>query len=495
MYPKDTLALMDAAVDAIVVIDHRGRMTAVNEAARHSFGYRTDEMLGQNVSMLMPSPDREHHDEYIERHIATGQTRVIGIGREVLAQRKDGSIFPVRLSVGRVPDSMPPRFVGLIRDITAEHEALAEIRLERDRANAYLELNDSILLKLDNDHVIREINARGSELLGAPRDQIRGRDWLELIRGDNERERARFLLTGTLAGSTRGREFDCVDFRGTPLRIYWRCIAMRTAEGAPGGWLISGTDVTERLRREELAALAQDRLTRVARLASMGELAAGVAHELNQPLTAITTYARACERYLQSPEPDLGGVTEAVREIAQEGLRAGEIIHRLRHLVRNDLTERSSASLNTLVEELEVLFNAEARAHETALSIVRGQDLPRVEVDAVQIQQVILNLVRNALESVTANPPSGRRIQLSTALTPEGEVEFSVCDNGPGIAPEVAERLFEPFCTTKPNGSGLGLTISRTVVQSHGGTIGTKPVEPRGVCFYIRLPAVRGNRA
>ena len=212
---------------------------------------------------------------------------------------------------------MPARFVGLIRDVTSEIEATNALKLERDRSNAYLELNDAILLTLDAGKRVLEVNARGCELLGAPRPEIVGREWLGFMRGEAERERALLLLDGALtSGSSREREFDCVDATGAARRIYWRCIARRAADGAPAGWLCSGQDVTEQARAETEKHLAQQRLTRVSRLATLGELASEMAHELNQPLTAITTYARACEHYLAAPQPDLGEVREAAREIA-----------------------------------------------------------------------------------------------------------------------------------------------------------------------------------
>lgn len=494
MYSRESLALMDATIDAVIVIDHRGRMTAVNEATRQLFGYRTDELLGQNVSMLMPSPDRERHDEYIARYIKTGEARIIGIGREVIAQRKDGSLVRVRLSVGRVPDAVPPRFVGLLRDITAEWEATVALKHERDRANAYLELNDAILLMLDEHRRIREINARGSELLGAPREEIHGRDWLELISGDNERERARLLLASALSnGASREREFDGINFAGEPRRIYWRCIARRAVDGAPSGWLLSGTDVTERLRREEDAALAQERLTRVARLATMGELASGVAHELNQPLTAIATYARACDRYLDMPVPDFAELREAVREINSEGLRAGRIIHRLRELVRNDVgDDRGPIDVNAALEELRALLGADARTYETRLEIDFATRLPRVEANAQQLQQVVLNLVRNAFEALAEVPGENRKVSLTTARV-GSSVEIRVTDTGPGIPPAILDRLFHPFVTTKKNGTGLGLAMSRTIVRSHGGAIGTEPAVPQGTGVFVRLPALEGH--
>lgn len=489
MYSQETQALMEAAVDAIIAIDHRGQMTAVNRAAQHLFGYRDFELVGHNVSMLMPEPDRSAHNGYLRHHLDTGEQRIIGLGREVMAQRKDGSVFPARLSVGRVPGSSPPRFVGLLRDVTAEHEATAALKLERDRANAYLELNDAILMRLDTERRIREINARGCDLLGAPAEAILGRNWLDLTHDENERERGRLILASALANNaSREREFDAVDFAGAPRRIHWRCIALRGPDGLAGGWLVSGADVTDRARREESAALAQERLTRVARLASMGEMATGVAHELNQPLTAITTYARACERYLAMPEPDFAELKEAVREIGAEGLRAGRIIDRLRQLVRGDEpTELVPIDLNAAVEDLRPLLAADARVFDTRLEIHAGVDLPRVQGDAAQLQQVILNLVRNAFEALEGGPAGQGVVRLTTSRTADGDVELEVRDNGPGFPVEMSGRLFHPFATTKKSGTGLGLAMSRTILQSHRGTIGIREVAPKGACVYIRL--------
>jgi len=490
MFSKGTLALMQAAVDAIIVIDQRGRMAALNDAACRMFGYSLHELLSENVSMLMPEPDRSAHDGYLARHLETGKARIIGIGREITAQRKDGTTFPARLSVGRIADAGPPRFVGIVRDVSAERDASAVLKLERDRANAYLELNDAILLMLDPERRIVEINARGSDILGAQSIDLHGRDWLQFMHGESERERGRVLLQRALNGTgSREREFDSRGASGDRLRIYWRCIARRDTGGTPAGWLCAGIDVTEQALRAEDTHLAQERLTRVARLATMGEMAAGVAHELNQPLTAITTYARAAERCLEKPVPDLAQVREVVREINAEGLRAGEIIRRLRRMVRTDgLEERAAEDVNVLINEIHSLIAADARVHDSRLRVLLAEDLPRIMVNAVQLQQVVLNLLRNALEALQSRSAGTRDVEISTHQTAEGHVEIQVRDNGPGIDPSVADSLFEPFCTTKGSGTGLGLAISRTIAHAHGGTIGTRPVNPHGACFFLRLP-------
>lgn len=497
MFSRETQALMEATVDAVVVIDHHGRMTAVNDATSRIFGYRADELLGENVSMLMPEPHRNAHDGHLARYLETGVGRIIGIGREVPAQRKDGSVFPMRLSVGRIRESNPPRFVGLLRDVTPEHLAQRALETERDRARAFLELHDSILLEIDAARRVREINARGSELLGAAVPEILGRDWLDLIHGDSERERARTMLTSALAsGQSREREYDGLDLSGERRRVYWRCVARRAADGSPAGWLCSGADVTDRAAREVIARMTQDRLTRVARLATVGELAAGVAHEINQPLTAITTYARACARYLEMPQPDFDEIKEAVREIGTEGLRAAEIVRRLRRMARTDNgDERTPLAVDSLIEELRSLLLADARMYDVRLVFKFGGGLPPVLANGTQLQQVVLNLVRNAFEALGEIPAGSRTVEIATARAADGEVEITVTDNGPGIADSVADKLFEQFTTTKETGTGLGLAISRTVVQAHRGRIGTRKAQPHGAVFYVQLPAAEESLA
>jgi two-component system sensor kinase FixL len=378
MPASDLQALMDAALDAVILIDHVGVITAYNRSAERLFGYASGELLGSNVATLMPEPYRSSHDEYLERYARTGIPHIIGVGREVEALRKDGTVFPAFLSVGRVAGSDAPHFVGFVRDVTTERQARATIQAERDRAEA-----------------------RQSE--------------------------------------------------------------------------------------EQEARRLQERLTHVARMATMGEMAAGIAHELNQPLSAIATYARACERFLEAAEPDLAETRSSLHEIGQEALRAGNIIRRLRQLVTTRASEQVTTDLNALIEDLAVLVQADARIHKTELEIALAPLLPQVMVDRVQFQQMILSLVRNSIEALAETAATARKITIRTAQLQDGQVELSVCDNGPGVAPSMVDRLFMPFATTKPAGTGLGLAISRTIVQAHGGVIGYRPMSPAGACFYIRI--------
>ena len=227
----------------------------------------------------------------------------------------------------------------------------------------------------------------------------------------------------------------------------------------------------------------------VSRFATIGEMAAGVAHELNQPLTAISNYARACERLLRRGKGHEADVMEALAEIGREADRAAAIIRRLRDLVRGQPSERATADLNEVVTEMSELIQSNARVYDVEMRFELAQSLPRVVIDRVQIQHVLLNLLHNAFEALNGAIGAGREVVIRTAAVDAGEVELAVADSGPGIARQVADRLFTPFVTTKPNGTGLGLVSSQTIVRAHDGTLGYRPNAPRGACFFVRLPS------
>lgn len=251
----------------------------------------------------------------------------------------------------------------------------------------------------------------------------------------------------------------------------------------------------ERARDGTLGAAAPEppatlhgRLLNVSRMATIGEMAAGVAHELNQPLTAIANYAQACDRLLARPLTDPSELREALRQITAQTARAADIIRRLRTLARSHQSERAPASPNALVTELRELVQTDAHVHGVQLSLDLAANLPEVFVDSGQIQQVILNFVRNSLDALTQRAVAQPQILIRTSLTSRGDVEFAVIDNGPGLPPEAMARLFDPFFSTKANGTGLGLAISNTIARGHGGSVGYRPNPSTGACFYIVLP-------
>lgn len=230
------------------------------------------------------------------------------------------------------------------------------------------------------------------------------------------------------------------------------------------------------------------RLLNVSRMATIGEMSAGIAHELNQPLTAITNYAHACERLLGRPDVDPGELREALQQISAQAARAAGIIQRLRALAHGQQTTHTSVNLNVLVGELHELLRTDASLHGVEISLDLASDLPDVTADAGQVQHVILNFVRNSLEALGTRPAPNPHIVIRTSSPGTHEVELAVSDNGPGLPPHALGRVFDPFFSTKENGTGLGLAISNSIARAHGGTVGYRPNASGGACFFIVLP-------
>jgi len=247
-------------------------------------------------------------------------------------------------------------------------------------------------------------------------------------------------------------------------------------------------DITDRRRAEDDARVLQERLTHFSRLSTMGEMAAGLAHEINQPLSAIATYARACQRLIAQPDSDASDVVAALEQINAQALRAGEVIRRLRNFVKNREVKREPVDCARLLEDLSTLAETDARLHNIRLRLDCVESLPTVYADPIQLQQVVLNLVRNAIDAMADAPEDRREVVLSTRLDADGEVEVTVADRGTGLAPEATEHLFNPFFTTKASGTGLGLAISRSIVRAHGGRLWHTPNDGCGVKFHFTLP-------
>lgn len=359
-------SILSTVPDAMIVIDDQGMILSFSAAAERLFGYTEAELRGANVSILMPSPDRDRHDNYIRRYLETGEKRIIGIGRVVFAQRKDGSTFPMELSIGEATGEAHPLFTGFIRDLT------------------------------------------------------------------------------------------------------------------------------ERQKTEERLESLQSELIHVSRVSAMGTMASTLAHELNQPLTAIANYVEASRDMLAKPEPDdFPMIREALDDTAKEALRAGHIVRRLRDFVARGEVEKTIENLPTLINEAAVLGLIGAREKAVEPRFDLNPYASPVLVDKVQIQQVLINLIRNAVEAMADGPV--RRLTVSSRLDVPGFVRVIVADTGPGISPEVAAQLFTAFVSTKADGMGLGLSICRTIVEANGGRIWAQPGEEGGTEFHFTLVSAKAG--
>ena len=356
-------SILATVPDAMVVIDEHGIMLSFSAAAERTFGYSEAEVVGRNVKMLMPSPDRERHDQYLENYLTTGKRKIIGIGRVTTGLHRDGSTFPMELSVGEAWLGERRIFTGFVRDLTERQQTL--------------------------------------------------------------------------------------------------------------------------LRLQDL----QSELAHVGRVSEMGTLASSLAHELNQPLTAVATYCESARDLLDS-EPDaeaLALVREALDEAAEQAVRAGQIVRRLRDFMSNGEMERRVESLQRLINEANALALVGSREHgiDVQLSLDPAADL--VFVDRIQVQQVLVNLIRNAIDAMMT--AEQRCLAVRTERQSDTLVKVTIEDTGSGISDAVAPQLFQPFVTSKENGMGIGLSICRTIVEAHGGRIWFEPAPNGGTAFHFTLPS------
>ncbi len=357
-------SILETVPDAMIVIDEQARIQFFSAAAERLFDFTAQEVIGENIKLLMPNPYRDQHDTYMSRYLTTGERKIIGIGRVVVGQRKDGSTFPMELAVGEMRSSGQRYFTGFIRDLT-----------ERQRTEA---------------------------------------------------------------------------------------------------------------RLQEL----QSELVHMSRFTALGEMASTLAHEINQPLTAIANYLKGCRRVLQRMEGDeVPMLQNAVNEAADQALRAGQVIRHLREFVTRGESERHIENLPKLVEEASALALVGAKEKDVRVTFNFDSNASLVLADRIQVQQVLLNLIRNAIEAMQDAPQ--RQLVVATKVLPNDHlIEVSVSDTGTGIAPEIMEQLFQPFITTKKHGMGVGLSICRTIVESHGGKIWVESKPNQGTSFRFTLRSI-----
>lgn len=361
-------ALLNAAVDAIIIINHQGTIELFNAAAERMFGYKAESVHGQNIKILMPEGYQEKHDQYLSHYMQTNEKRIIGKGREVEACKSDGEKFPIELSVGEVEQSSHKQFVGIIRDI--------------------------------------------SEQVKARKDAIKNRE----------------------------------------------------------------------------------RLAHVSRLSTMGEMAAGIAHEINQPLTAVASYAQACinliEHHVETlpPEFPIEKISSVLIKISEQARRASQVTDQIRTFVKQQKTHREALDLNHLIQETVELANVDTRLdyHGVKLNLTM-EPKPQIQADPGQIQQVLLNLIRNAIDAMAEqlNEP----VCISSRWLDQQYIEVSVSDMGRGVLEENIENLFDPFFSTKDAGMGMGLPISQSILVTHGGDLNYSQGKPNGSVFSFFLPA------
>jgi two-component system sensor kinase FixL len=607
-------AILDAAVDGIVTIDAAGRITGANRAAEDMFGMPADGMKGNNVSMLMPAKDAGQHDQYISAYLATGKRKIIGIGRELTATRRDGDTFPIHLAIGEVSRGRgDTRFVGIIRDLTREknqrksaesmaqilEESLSElyvidagnlrlrfadksalantgydrteletlsptdlfcdmtpraferlveplrnggkkarnfqthlrrsngsrypvdvhlftgeydgqrvliasamdVTVQQETADALRQRDEQYEVTLEraplgivssnaNGRII-EANAAAARILGMSQLDLIGRKAIRFFAPDERRGALRMLqhLTRGEVASSDSTHYIRLD-SGEERIVKTNNAVVHDRHGRIDKIVAVFQDITESRAQELEIQQQRERIAHIGRLGTLGEMAAGLAHELNQPLAAISSFARGAKRFLDKPDTPIAEVQRAIERIDEQAHRAGEVIRRMRAMAKGESHAMSRVDCNAIIQDLMPLIEIDTRDSDTNLRLDLAIGLPEVSADTVQIQQVVLNLVRNAIDAMIEDASAPRNMTIRTRAD-EGFVHLSVIDSGPGVPAAIEQDLFNPFFSTKKSGMGMGLAISRSIIAAHKGTIRYHREPADKSSFTVSLPVAK----
>ena len=481
--------LLNAAVEAIIVIDARGSIESFNAAAERIFGYAAAEVIGQNINVLMPPTDASRHDRYIEDFHQTRQPRIIGKGREVEGRHKSGRVFPMDLSVGEVTTPAGRKFVGIGRDIT-RRKAAEDALLKREAENRRIIEHAPVgIFTADPNGALDSLNPALARFLGPPSEALLGRP-IAVLFDPPSREKVLVALTEVLNGQGQVQLEGLLLRRaeGTPAEVML-FLDRLTEEGAESRLI---GQIIDRSREFEAHAEAQkmrEELAHAARLSVLGEMASAIAHEINQPLTAIATQAQAQRRLLLAEAVSSVEVAAGLDLIAEQALHIGQIVKRIRAFITKRESQLEVLDLREMLEQILPLAELDAHRRGVAFRLELAVKTVRVCADAVQLQQVILNLLRNAIDATSAGESNPKEVTIRTHEE-QDRACLIVADRGYGVPPEHHAKLFMPFFTTKPEGVGLGLSLSHSIMEAHGGTLSYREREGGGAIFEVCMPVL-----
>jgi PAS domain S-box-containing protein len=490
--------LLTSAAEGILGLDLRGNHTFVNPAAARMLGYTTAELLrrcGHDTWHHTRPDGSPYPSEECLICAALRDGAVRRVSNEVF-WRKDGTSFPVEYI--STPIFQQDRLVGAVvtfQDVTARKAAEQALQQSEERFRQVAENVADFIWEVDATGLYRYTSPSVERILGYTPDELIGKKHFYDLFAPNVREELKAAAFEVFAAKQVLRAFPNpnVSKQGQIVHLETSGVPVLDGAGALVGYRGADTDVTHRKAAEQELQQQQEELAHVSRVSVMGELAASVAHELNQPLGAILSNAEAAEMFLAQDPPAVEELRDILADIRKDDERAGEVIRRMRALLRKGEQERQPLQINYLVEDVFRLVAGNASLRTTSLGAELTPDLPLVSGDRIQLQQVLLNLILNALEAMAKQPPEKRRLLVCTSRASDGEVEVSVTDSGPGLEAANLPRLFEPFFTTKQSGIGMGLPIARKIVEAHHGRIWAENHPAGGAIFRFRLPGARGE--
>jgi len=533
-YSEESYRLVvETAPDAVISIDEKGAILFANPGTARIFGYDPADLIGKPLTVLMPEFLRKLHEKGFSRYLATGQRHINWQGTELTALRKNGQEFPVEISFGELSRDGHKIFTGFVRDISERKQA-EEMRAAHARQMA---LRSEVSLAFGKGESLKTILGECSNIIVRHLDAAFARIWilsddgkmLELqasaglythLDGPHSRIPMGQFKIGMIAQGRKPHQTNdvlhdprisdrawaeregMVSFAGYPLSVGDRTVGVlamfsrKPVTPETTETLASGADLIaygiERKQAQQALQTTQIELARVSRLTTMGELAASIAHEVNQPLTAVTNNSSACLRLLAANNLKPEVLRRVLEEIVADGTRASAIIARIRAFIKKAPAEKNKLNINEVIQEVLTLADRELYENRVLVDRQLTEALPLVLADRVQMQQVLLNLIVNGIEAMAAVTNRPRSLCMQSRIDDSGDVLVAVRDSGTGLSAE-AHSLFTPFFTTKANGMGMGLSISRSLVESHGGRLWAEPNSPHGAAFCFTLPELGGS--
>ncbi len=477
--------VIDTSVDAIITIDDRGRITTFNPAAERLFGYAKDEAIGENVKMLMPPAEREQHEEHLGQYLRTGEKKVIGLGREVIAQRKDGVTFPIYLSVGEAREGGRATFTGIIHDLTDRKRAEANILNEQLFSESIVNSLPGIFYLFDQDGRFLRWNQNFAQITGYSAEEIATLSPIDLFTGQ-EKEYIAQRIQSVFTSGASDAEAHLVSKSGQRTPYYFT--GVRIDSNNQSCVIGMGLNITERKQLEEQLRQSQ-------KLEAIGQLAGGVAHDFNNLLTAINGYSALALQRIGENHP----LTGYLEEIKKAGDRAANLTRQLLAFGRKQILQPVKINLNDLVTDMNKMLRR-LIGEDIDLTAKLDPALKRIMADPGQIEQVLVNLVVNARDAM----PQGGNLTITTTgveldkgyasehvgVSPGNYVMLAVSDTGTGMNADTQARIFDPFFTTKEQGRGTGLGLSTVygIVKQSGGNIWVYSEPGHGTTFKVYLP-------
>jgi PAS domain S-box-containing protein len=475
--------LVDANIIGILIWNLEGRIVEANEAFLHMVGYGREDLLSGRMSWSEGTPDkwREADERALAELAATGACEPF----EKEYFRKDGSRVPVLIGAALL-EGRRDEGVAFVLDLSERKRADEALRQSEEQWRDVFENNPTMYFMVDAAGMVLAVNPFGAEMLGYRVDELVGQPVLSVFDA-SDREAVKRHVAQCLGHLGRANSWEARKVRkdGTVLWVRETAKAVPRANGPIV--LIACEDMTGQRNAAEALHQAQADLAHVSRVTTLGEMAASIAHEVDQPLSGVVINANACLRFLNNATPDLDEVREGLQAITRDGRRASDVIARIRFLARGTATEKERLDINDVIREVVTLAEGESHRTRARLRTELAADLPRVLGDPVQLQQVVLNLLLNGLEAMHAVVGRPRELVIRTQREATDGVRVVVQDSGSGIDPQLAHRIFDAFYTTKRSGMGMGLSISRSIVEQHGGRLWAVPNDGPGTTFLFTL--------